>query len=266
MSPPRALRLMTYNVLTGGRDADGAERLALIVDTIRSVNPDLLVLNECNGFEQEGYRTLFRLEAELGMRGILAQAESGFHVAFFHRVGRLTEARLLSREVHHAVLAATLDIGGTTLRVIGAHLCPFGGDARLLEVQHLIRYLKEDNVIIAGDLNALSPHDVARYQPGRWLPRRRSRHVLAETGGTLDTRAISALEEAELVDVLRQRGSADPTVLTRLGAGHEDYQVRIDYVFASASAAQRVTRAERVSGGHVDAASDHYPLLVDLEF
>ena len=61
-------------------------------------------------------------------------------------------------------------------------------------------------------------------------------------------------------------GSAEPTVLTQLGAGHEDYQVRIDYVFASPGAAQRVRRAERVSGGHVEAASDHYPLLVELEF
>lgn len=256
---------MTYNVLTGGRDADGPGRLDRIVDTIRRVNPDLLVLNECNGFEQEGYRTLYRMEAELGMRGVLAEAESGFHVALFSRVGRLTETRFLSREVHHAVLAATLEIGGTTLRVIGAHLCPFGGDARLLEVQHLIRFLREDNVVVLGDLNALSPHDVAHYQPSRWLPRRRSRHVLVESGGKLDTRAISALEEAELVDVLRLRGSAEPTVLTRLGAGSEDYQVRIDYVFASPRAAQRVTHAERVTGGHVEAASDHYPLLVDLD-
>lgn len=259
------MRLMTYNVLTGGRDADGPGRLSLIAETIRSVNPDLLVLNECNGFEQEGYRTLYRLEHELGMRGLLAQAESGFHVAFFYRIGRVTEARLLAREFHHAALAVTLDIGGTTLRVIGAHLCPFGGDARLLEVQHLIRFLRNDDVLILGDLNALSPHDAARYQPARWLPRRRSRHVRAESGGKLDTRAISALEEADLVDVLRLRGAADPTVLTRLGAGHEDYQVRIDYVFASAAAAARVTHAERVSGGHVEAASDHYPLLVDLE-
>lgn len=259
------MRLMTYNVLTGGRDAEGPGRLALIAETIRSVNPDLLVLNECNGFELEGFRSLYRLEAELGMRGILAQAESGFHVAFFHRVGRVTEARLLTREVHHAVLAVTLELGGTTLRVIGAHLSPFGGDARLLEVQHLIRFLKEDNVIIAGDLNALSPHDVAQHRPARWLPRRRSRHVLAEGGGRLDTRAISALEEAELVDVLRQRGSAEPTVLTRLGAGHEDYQVRIDYVFATPAAAERVTGAECVHGGQVEIASDHYPLFVDLE-
>jgi exodeoxyribonuclease III len=258
------VRLMTYNVLTGGRDDGNDARLGPICETIQSVAPDILILNECNGFEQDGFRTLYRLEAELGMRGVLAPAHSGFHGALFVRRGRLLETRLSSREVHHAVISATLEIDGTVLRVIGAHLNPFGGDARLLEVQHLIRFLREEHVFVLGDLNALSPHDVAGYQPGRWLPRRRARHVLAESGGRLDTRAISALEDAELVDIFRSRGAAEPTALTRLGAEFEDYQVRIDYVFATPRAAERVTHAERVSGARVESASDHYPLFVDV--
>jgi exodeoxyribonuclease-3 len=255
---------MTYNVLTGGQDDGDPARLALIAETIRSVAPDILILNECNGFESEGYRTLYRLEAELGMRGVLAPAQSGFHVALFIRRGRLLETRLLNREVHHAVLAATLEIDGGVLRVIGAHLNPFGGDARLLEVQHLIRFIREEHVFILGDLNSLSPHDIGTCQPERWLPRRRARHVLPESGGRIDTRAISALEGAELVDVFRSRGAAEPTALTRRGADSDDYKVRIDYVFASPRAAERVTHAERVTGARVEAASDHYPLFLDV--
>ena len=258
------MRLMTYNVLTGGRDGASDARLASVESVIASVNPDILVLNECNGFEQDGQRTLFRLESTLGMRGVLAEAESGFHVALFVRRGRLLEARCLRREVHHAVLSAALEIDGQVVRVIGAHLCPFSGATRLLEVQHLIRYLREDNVFILGDLNSLSPRDAGRHDLGKWLPRRRSRHVLPESGGKFDTRAISTLEEAELVDVFHAQGNPAPTCLTRLGADHEDYQVRIDYVFASAPAAARVTRAERVEGALVEAASDHYPLFVDV--
>lgn len=257
------MRLMTYNVLTGGRDAGADTRLGALSETIQRVKPDILVLNECNGFEQDGYRTLYRLEAELGMRGLLAQAESGFHVALFIRRGRLLETRFLNREVHHAVLAATLEVDGAVLTVIGAHLNPFGGGARLLEVQHLIRYLREKLVFVMGDLNSLSPHDARSYDPAAWLPRRRARHVLAESG-LLDTRAIATLEGADLVDVFRARGNTEPTALTPLGASFEDYQVRIDYVFATPAAAERVTHAERVSGGRVEAASDHYPLLVDV--
>lgn len=259
------MRLMTYNVLTGGRDAGDASRLEAVVRVIQGVAPDVLVLNECNGFEQDGQRTLFRLEAELGMRGVLAEANSGFHVAFFHRRGRLLEARSLSREVHHAVIAARLELDGLVIGIVGAHLCPFGGDARLLEVQHLIRFLRDEHVFVLGDMNALSPHDATRYQPERWLPRRRSRHVLAESGGRLDTRAVSALEGADLVDVFRERGNTAATCLTRLGAEWQDYQLRIDYVFGTRAAAERVSRVERVDGDRVEAASDHYPLFVDLE-
>ena len=131
------MRLMTYNILTGGRGRDGENRLGAITEVVRGVAPDVLVLEECNGFELDGFRTLYRLEHELQMRAVLATADSGFHVALFLRRGRLLETHCLRREVHHALLAATLEIDGVVLRVIGAHLCPFGGDARLLEVQHV---------------------------------------------------------------------------------------------------------------------------------
>jgi exodeoxyribonuclease III len=259
------MRLMTYNILTGGVDGALAGRLDQIAEVIRGVGPDVLVLNECNGFERNGSRTLYWLEGELGMRGVLAQAETGFHVAVFLRRGRLLETQCLSREVHHAVLSATIDVAGTVVKVIGAHLCPFGGDARLLEVQHLIRFLRGEHVFILGDLNALSPHDAGRFDPRGWLPRRRARHVLAEPHGKLDTRAISMLEGAELVDVLRAQGNDAPTVLTQLGEDWQNYQARIDYVFATTRAAERVRRAERVDGALVESASDHYPLFVDVD-
>lgn len=260
------MRLMTYNILTGGRDAGGSSvRLGSVCEVIRSVSPDVLMLEECNGFEHDGHRTLHQLEHELGMRGVLARAHSGFHVALFLRPGRLIETHHLSAQLHHAMLSATIEMRGSTFRVIGAHLCPFGGEARLLEVQHIIRFLREEHVFVLGDLNALSPHDTTRYEPARWLPRRRARHLLAEGGGKLDTRAITALESAELVDVFHRAGNGAATVLTRLGEGWEDYQARIDYVFATASAAQRIRRAERVEGERVELASDHYPLFVDVE-
>jgi len=255
---------MTYNILTGGRDREGGGRLGAIIDVIRGVAPDVLLLEECNGFELDGQRTLYRLEHELGMRGVLCLADSGFHVALFLRRGRLLETHCLRREVHHALLAATLELDGVIFRVIGTHLCPFGGDARLLEVQHIIRFLREQNVVVLGDLNALSPHDAARYQPERWLPRRRARHALAGEAARLDTRAIAALEGAELVDLFHRTGNTAATALTRLGEGWEDYQARIDYVLASPAVAERVERTERVDGARVELASDHYPLFVDI--
>jgi exodeoxyribonuclease-3 len=260
------MRLMTYNILTGGCDGASEARLSQVCEVIQGALPDILVLNECNDFQRNGFRTLYRMERELGMRGVLAQASSGFHVALFLRQGELIETQCLDAEVQHAVLAATLRIGKRRIQVVGAHLSPFGGEARLAEVQHLIRFLREEHVFVMGDLNAISPADAAGLQSASWLPRRRARHQIAESGGQLDTRAISALLECGLVDTAQQGpGVPLPTVLTPLGADHEHYKMRIDYIFATPGAADRVLFQARVDGDVAERASDHYPLFIDVD-
>jgi exodeoxyribonuclease III len=258
------MRLMTYNILRGGRDADSAARLERISTLIRRVAPDVLVLNECNDFERDGHRTLHQLERELGMRAVLAPASSGYHVALFLRGAQLLQTHLLDGELHHSAIGARLALGDVQLSIVAAHLCPFSGETRVAEAQLLTRFLADGHALLLGDLNALSPHDAPQLQPERWLPRRRVRHELPGSGGLLDTRAISVLEAAGMVDLARAAGASAPTVQTPLCPGWQDYQLRIDYAFATLGAAERVQRVERIDGALADTASDHYPLLVEL--
>jgi endonuclease/exonuclease/phosphatase family metal-dependent hydrolase len=256
---------MTYNILRGGRDAESDARLAQVCTLIRRVAPDVLVLNECNDFERDGCRTLHRVEREIGMRGLLAPASSGYHVALFVRRAQPVEVRLLDAEVHHSAIAATLDLGEIRCTVVGAHLCPYSGEVRVSEAQQLTRFLGEGHVFLLGDLNALSPHDAPRLRSDAWLPRRRVRHELAGSPGVLDTRAVSVLEACGLVDTLHAAKSSAPTVQTPLCPGWQDYQLRIDYAFASFGAAERVRKAERIDGPLAEVASDHYALAIDVE-
>ena len=53
------MRLMTYNILTGGIDDDGSSRLEGVAEVVQRVQPDLLVLNECNELEREGRQSSF---------------------------------------------------------------------------------------------------------------------------------------------------------------------------------------------------------------
>lgn len=262
------MRLMTFNILTGGLDDLDASRLPKIIEVIRGVSPDVLVLLECNDFDRHGFRTFYRFEHELGMRGVFARASTGYHVALFSRVGRFVATHCLDDQMHHSAVVATLVLHGERVHVIGAHLCPFGGETRNAEVQHLLRFIGKEHVFLLGDLNAISPHDVTGLDTHAWLPRRRARHQLAGGGGAFDTRAVATLEDCELVDTFRARHghAAPPTCSTRLKKDWADYQVRIDYVFATRAASARVTRCERVDGALADAASDHYALFVDAEF
>ncbi|MEO8182251.1 MAG: endonuclease/exonuclease/phosphatase family protein [Deltaproteobacteria bacterium] len=256
---------MTYNILHGGRDARSDARLAQVCTLIRRVAPDILVLNECNDFERNGFRTLHRVEREISMRGLLAPASSGYHVALFVRQAQPVEVHLLDADVHHSAIAATLDLGELRCTVVGAHLCPFSAEVRVSEAQQLTRFLGEGHVFLLGDLNALSPHDAPQLQSARWLPRRRVRHELAGSPGMLDTRAVAVLETCGLVDTFRASGTSAPTVQTPLCPGWQDYQVRLDYAFASLGAAERVRKVERIDGPLADAASDHYALAIDVE-
>jgi endonuclease/exonuclease/phosphatase family metal-dependent hydrolase len=271
------MRLMTYNILTGGRDGDDVSRFDGVCEVIRQARPDVLLLQECNGFDDEGARTLYRLERETGLRGVLARASTGFHVGLFlrPRVGgdgealHLVETRRLDAEVYHAVIAARIEVGGRELGVVGAHLCPFGGHARLAEVGHLIRHLRGGPSFLLGDLNSLSATDAHRYDPHAWLPRRRARHVRVGEGGGLDTRVVASLEECQLVDLFAARSGTGvdflPTNQTRLFDAEPAYQVRIDYVFADVASAAAVSARARVDGPLADRASDHYALYVDVD-
>lgn len=255
---------MTYNILKGGLNDDGTDRFEALIDVIRAEEPDILTLNECNHFERDGYRRFYAFERALGMRGLLGLAPSGFHVAVFARNAQFVQHEITSDWVQHAILRVDMLHEGRPLTVLSAHLCPFGGEIRLSEAQFLAGSARDERVLIAGDLNALSPHDVQHYDPCTWAPRRRARHVMP-VGGPLDTRAIAVLEDAGLIDLARQHGlDFTPTALTPLRVGSSRYHVRIDYLFATKTLASTLRSVRVVRGPKADYASDHYAVVADL--
>lgn len=260
------MRLLTYNILTGGMDDLDMSRWEKIVGVIRSANADLVVLNECNLFELARHRNFHRMERELGMRGLLSLAETGFHVALFVKDARILESRPVCHGFHHAMLEARVEFRGHELQLGIVHMCPFGGQSRVMEAEYLTRLSREEEwVFIAGDMNAISPHDAAHVDPAGWLPRRRARHLLPGSD-QLDTRAMQMLERAGLVDLAFRAGiNHIPTVQTKLVPDHHHYQVRIDYVFGSPRVARALSHAEVLRGPLADAASDHYAVLVEVD-
>jgi exodeoxyribonuclease-3 len=260
------MRVMTYNILTGGTDEDGTDRFEPLVTLIREQAPDILTLNECNNFERDGYRRLYAFERALGMRGLLGIAPSGFHVAVFARNAEFVQHEIMSDWVQHAILRVKMRVGGEPFTAVSAHLCPFGGEIRLSEAQYLAGSTRDnERVLVGGDLNALSPHDLERYDPESWSPRRKARHWLPDGSG-LDARAITVMESAGLVDLARRAQLPFvPTALTSLRATDvSPYSVRIDYLFATPSLAAGLRGVNVVLGELAEVASDHYAVVADV--
>jgi exodeoxyribonuclease III len=263
------MRLMTYNILTGGIDHDGSSRLEALAEVVRDARPDILVLNECNELEREGRQACFWLEHAFGMRIVLAFAGTGYHVAVALRTtaaGHLLQAHALRRGFHHAALVAQLAWGPRTLTVVGTHLCPFLSEVRLREAAILARYARPDELVfLMGDMNAISPHDAAHMDITRWSEARRERHLLAGSEA-IDTRVLESFEHAGFVDVFHRLHPEGfhLTVPTAVQEPDSTAQ-RIDYILASPPAASALVDARIVRGGAAERASDHYPVVADFD-
>jgi endonuclease/exonuclease/phosphatase family metal-dependent hydrolase len=253
------MRFMTYNILNGGQ-----ERQAVLLEVIGAAAPDVLALQECNGFELEDARVLRAWEAALGMRALLAPSDSGDHVALFARAAEWRDERVLRAGMARAAAIATLTLHGQTVAAAALHLDPFDPDARRAEATRVVAALPAGvPAVIMGDLNAVSPRDVRRMQPEAWPERYRTRHGLAR--GAIDTQAIAALEAAGFVD-LGAAGASGPALTrpTRLYADRDVPAQRLDYIFATRALAPRLRAAGVIDDRRTQQASDHLPVFADV--
>jgi endonuclease/exonuclease/phosphatase family metal-dependent hydrolase len=122
-------------------------------------------------------------------------------------------------------------------------------------------------VLLMGDLNSLDPWTDHTEQLRALSARHRSRHL--RTTGDVDTRAVQALAEAGLVDLFRVAGPGpdglDHSVPTAHGGGAEFSPMRLDYILGTPPVAGLTGSCRIVSGGEAESASDHYPVVAELD-
>lgn len=254
------MRALTYNLLAG--EADDEARFPEALALLRAAEPDVLALNECGLLAADGGVRLRQLEAALGMKARLAEAASGFHVALALRAGTFEQLERLQAGFAHAALVATVRVCSRELRVIVAHLDPFSPSQRLREVEALALHVR-DATLLLGDLNAISPRDVAASDPAGWVERYRKRHLNAH--GEIDTRALEHLERSGLVDVhAALHAVTQPTRPTSRYARSERPIQRLDYIFATPQLARAATACAPYQHALAATTSDHEPLYADF--
>jgi len=272
------MRVLTYNLLEGGRDKVMGDRTDPIIAILRQANADVAALIECNGFDKDGRLKVF--EDALGMKGFLTTAATGFHVCLM--VSKSLEVASHMREPGHFFhAAASLSIElpgkvtkGTTsvprrLTVVAAHLDPFTPEARLAEARILARHANPlDRAVLMGDFNCLPPDDPVDSSVQQ-LPRRiLARHVTVPIQGTaIDTRMHDVLLWAGFEDVYRKLNPKKPgwTLLTTRFAAELRSRMRVDFVYATEKLASKATRAEVIETDDSRRASDHYPIVAEFE-
>ena len=201
------------------------DRLDAIVEVIAGQRPDVLALQELRGFDRAA---LDRLATATGLAAYLARSRSGQPVAVLVRPGsRVRATRRLRGPFHHAAAEITVATDRGPLTVIGTHFNPYSPIWRLAEARALARRIDPDRlVLLMGDLNG--PPAIAG-----------------------------------LVDLFRPGGPVH-SVPTRF-KGEEFTPARLDHILATKPLAALARGYRIVTGGTADTASDHYPVVADLD-
>jgi exodeoxyribonuclease-3 len=258
---------MTWNIKTGGVDRRRHDRRDAILAVIDRERPDILALQELRGFDRADERRMRDLAGAAAMTPVLARSVFGQPVAVLVRPSLTIRAHTaVSWRLHHAAAVAVVPTGSGPLTVVSTHLNPFSPERRRREASWLAaRYgSKRRLVLLAGDLNSLDPGTDHAAELARLGAPYRRRHLGAD--GLADTRAIAAFADGGFTDLWPLVGAGDGhTAPTTSGGGHEFSGMRLDYVLAGPRAAGTARRARVVRGDETEYASDHYPLLVDLD-
>jgi endonuclease/exonuclease/phosphatase family metal-dependent hydrolase len=157
------------------------------------------------------------------------------------------------------------------LTVVATHLNPFSGPRRLREAGRLVaRFARPGElVLLMGDLNSLDPESAHEERLARLSAVYRQRHLHAGAGGrsVADTRTVARLVAAGFVDLWRAGGCAGPdtTAPTAEGGGAEFSGMRLDYVLGTARTVPLLRGCRTVTGDESEYASDHYPVVADLD-
>ncbi|MGW2255483.1 endonuclease/exonuclease/phosphatase family protein [Kitasatospora sp. NPDC001660] len=270
------LTIVVQNLQRGGlRAGDGSpeDRWPLLAERIAKATPDLVLLQEAEGWTDAGHRQLVRAEQDLGLDALLAPSRSGRGTALLYRretLGRRTSwtTDYAADETHHGFGTAGFPIPGlpTPLAVTSVHLTPYSADRAVAEADFAASrtYRLGPYCILGGDINypPLAGPDPAwhRMRPYNYGSRTLLSDPALDQQPAPDRRVAWKLAANGLVDVawhLRQQ-TDDDDLLRRTGSDD-----RIDQLWVSAPLAPAIDSYTLLDDPH--GASDHHGLAVTLD-
>lgn len=268
------MRILTYNI-HGWRDGKGKEGVARLARVIQSSQADIVALNEV--FHPllpagETQPALDLLAGMLGMTyafGVALTPRFAFAPLASYGNALLTRYSLLAHAGHHltptpgheqrGLLEARvlLPDGRTPFSVYTTHLDHLSEAVRVQQLTALLQWTGRDRArphILLGDLNALAPADF-QADPAALDALKASPHFGRLAG-----------QGMELIPRLLRRGyvdaqAADPQPTFPA----ERPLVRIDYICLSAPLAPALRWCRPWITDETAAASDHLPVLAEID-
>ncbi|HKO44349.1 MAG TPA: endonuclease/exonuclease/phosphatase family protein [Pyrinomonadaceae bacterium] len=245
------VKLLSYNIRFGGR-----RREKEIAGVIRAVEPDIVVFQEATDT-----RVIDQLAAETGLSRSAARRE--------HSIGYISRLDIAHHEWHYPAGAKhsflEIVLAGTEERIFGLHLSAmfskWSERRRVREIKSLLKSIERYQAgfhVLVGDFNTLAPGEVleVRRMPA-WI-----RGLVWLSGRDLQRDTIQHIKDSGYIDVYRTLHPDDKGYTFPVWDPH----VRLDYLFVPKVFGDRMTSCEVMNTTDAAKASDHFPLLAQVEF
>ena len=246
------VKLLSYNIRFGGR-----KRERELAEVIRDVGPDLVVFQEAIDPE-----VINRLSVATDLPFWAARRE--------HSIGYISRLQITHHEWHYPAGAKhsflEIILAGSEARIFGLHLSSmfskWGERRRVREIRALLKSIERHQHgfhVLVGDFNTLAVGEVldVRRMPA-WI-----RGLVWLSGRDIQRETIQLMRDSGYVDGYRllhpsEKGYSFPVW---------DPHLRLDYVFVPRGFADRLLHCEVIDeSDKARKASDHFPLLADLDF
>ncbi len=278
LSPAQSqLKIMTYNVLTGLDWNQDSTRGTELIKWVKKHNPDVLALEEMNGFNSEQFAILAR---KWGHDYSAIVKNDGYPVAITSNKPIEVKERLLEGLWHGMLHVKTHDIDFFVV-----HLSPADWKFRKKEADIICKRIEEtalgtENYIVLGDFNAHSPVDA---EFNRKYPYQLERYRKGDSSGNkyknlqngeYDYSVLSTFLSLSLIDVADrfvewdQRSTCPTPLNVPRWLTYEEMDKtkhRIDFILASPDLAKKCTGAWIFNGLENYYLSDHYPVMAEFE-
>jgi exodeoxyribonuclease-3 len=244
------LRLLSYNIRYGGTGREDA-----LADVVQHAAPDLVVLQEA---------TRPAVVEALARRTGMAQwgSRRGHSLGFMSRepVRSVAWRRpLVSRHAFLEIVPATVP-----WRIFGVHLsavhAAWTEHRRVYELRALLAAIARHEAgphALVGDFNTLAPGELLDV---RKLPHR-LRALVWLSGGRIRWRTIQTVLDAGYADSFRH---LQPDIVGNTFPTWEPH-ARLDYLFVPTPVVDQVRTCDVVTCPRTRDASDHFPLLSEIQ-
>jgi exodeoxyribonuclease III len=248
-------RVISYNILEGMK-TDTTKGKQDFVKWVKSENPDILALQECNKFTQKSLEDLAR---GYGHTYAVLLREQGYPVGLTSKYP-IVDVQKVIDNMHHGFIVAKIK----DLNIIVLHLSPHKYWKRREEIDVILSTIaasaQKERWIIMGDFNSLSPLDKENYADGKYADRLKeaakkySFHENLVDGKYLDFEVQKRILEFGLHDTAKEKAT-----------GSEPRSNRIDYIYVSKDLMPQVTKAQFIRDDFTATHSDHVPVIMEFK-